>query len=43
MKVNDLKLRESISNSKSTKISKVMGILSDEHKDTFIYDFKETC
>ena len=42
-KTNDLKLRESISDSKSTKISKVLGILWDEHKGTFIYDFKEIC
>ena len=42
-KTNDLKLREFLSDSKSTKISKVLGILWDEHKDTFIYDFKEIC
>ena len=41
-KTNDLKL-ESISDSKSTEISKVLGILCDDHNDTFIYDFKETC
>ena len=27
--------------SKSSKILKVLGILWDDHKDTFIYDFKE--
>ena len=42
-KTNGLKLRESISDSKSAKISKVLRILCDEHKDTFIYDFKEIC
>ena len=42
-KTNDVKLRESISDSKSTKILKALGILWDEHKDTFIYDFKEIC
>ena len=42
-KTSDLKLRESISDSKSTKILKTLGILWDEHKDTFIYDFKEIC
>ena len=41
---NDLKLRgEFISDSNSTEISKVLGILGDEYKDTFIYDLKEIC
>ena len=42
-KTNDLKLQEFISNSNSTKISKVLGILWDEHKGTFTYAFKEIC
>ena len=40
-KTDDLKLREFISDSKSNKISKVLGILWDENSDTFVYDFKE--
>ena len=40
-KTNNLKLREFISDSKSNKISKVLGILWDENNDTFVYDFKE--
>ena len=42
-RTNDLKLQESISDSKSAKIWKVLGILWDEHKGTCIYDFKEIC
>ena len=42
-KTNDLKLWEFISDSNSNKISKVLGILWDEHKGTLIYDFKEIC
>ena len=40
-KTNDLKLGEFINDLNSTKISKVLKILWNKHKDRFIYDFKE--
>ena len=42
-RTNDLKLREFISDSNSTETSKVLGILWDECKHTFIYDLKGIC
>ena len=42
-KTNDLKLGEFINDLNSTKISKVLEILCNKHKDRFIYDFKEIC
>ena len=40
-KTNDLKLGEFLSDLNSTRISKVLEILWNKHKDRFIYDFKE--
>ena len=40
-KADDLKLGDFESDLNSTEISKVLGILWNEHKDTLIYDFKE--
>ena len=40
-KTDDLKLPEFKSDSNSNKMSKVLRILWDEHKDAFIYDLKE--
>ena len=40
-KADDLKLGDFKSDLNSTEISKVLGILWNEHKDTLIYDFKE--
>ena len=38
-----MKLQELIKDSKSTEISKVLGISWDQQKETFIYGFKEIC